>query len=82
MDEVTALAFVDAVERSIRRIGRNPNIGSLRVSYDLGIPGVRAWPVEGFPHVVFYAVGDDQIDVWRIVRSRRDVPAWLFEERG
>jgi len=73
----TALEFIDAVERAIRRIGRNPNVGSLRFAYELGIPDLRAWPVPKFAYIVFYVDADDVIDLWRILHSRRDLPAAL-----
>ena len=37
----TALECIDAVQRGVTRIGRNPQIGSLRVAYELMLPGVR-----------------------------------------
>ena len=73
----TALDFIDAVEPAIQRIGRNPNVGSLRFAYELGIPDLRAWRVSKFAHIVFYVDADDVIDVWRILHSRRDLPATL-----
>ena len=75
--EQTALDFIDAVERAIKRIGRSPQVGSLRFAYELAIPDLRAWPVQGFPYVAFYVVTDDEIDVWRILHTRPDVPASL-----
>jgi toxin ParE1/3/4 len=75
--EQTALDFIDAVERGIRRISRGPHVGSLRFAYELAIPDLRAWPLQRFPYVVFDVVTDDQIDVWRILHTRRDVPATL-----
>ena len=77
--EQTALEFIDAVERGVRRIGRNPQIGSLRFAFELGIPDLRAWPVSRFPYVVFYVDAEDLVDVWRILHTRRDVPASLGE---
>ena len=52
-------------------------MGSLHFAYDLAIPDRRAWPLQRFPYVVFHVVGDDKIDVWRILHSRRDLPAAL-----
>lgn len=75
--EQTALDFIDAVERGIRRISRGPHAGSLRFAYELAIPDLRAWPLQRFPYVVFYVVTDDEIDVWRILHTRRDLPATL-----
>ncbi|MAT05788.1 MAG: plasmid stabilization protein [Acidimicrobiaceae bacterium] len=75
--EQTALDFVDAVERGIKRLRRNPQVGSLRFAYELAIPDLRAWPLERFPDVVFYVITDEEIDVWRVLHTRRDVPATI-----
>ena len=72
-----ALEFIDAVERGIKHISRSPHVGSLHFAYELGIPELRAWPLQGFPYIVFYVVADDEIDVWRILHTRRDLPATL-----
>jgi toxin ParE1/3/4 len=73
VSEQTALEFIDAVERGIRRISRSPNVGSLHFAYELALPGVRAWPLQRFPYVVFYVAASDEIDVWRVLHSRRDL---------
>jgi toxin ParE1/3/4 len=70
-----ALRFVEAVERAVGQIGRSPNSGSLRFSYELEIPGLRVRPVARFPYLVFYGAGDEVVDVWRILHSRRDIPS-------
>jgi toxin ParE1/3/4 len=70
-----ALRFVDAVERVISQISRSPLSGSLRFSYELEIPDLRVRPVARFPYLVFYVVGDETVDVWRILHSRRDIPS-------
>ena len=75
--EQTALDFIDAVERAIKRIRRSPHVGSLRFAYELAIPDLRARQLQRFPYVVFYVVNDEEIDVWRILHTRRDVPATL-----
>jgi toxin ParE1/3/4 len=75
--EQTALDFIDAVERGIKRISRSPHVGSLRFAYELAIPDLRAWPLRRFPYVVFHVAIDDEIDVWRVLHTRRDVPATL-----
>lgn len=78
--EPIALRFIDAVERAVGRIGRSPHIGSLRFSYELEIPDLRAWPLDRFPYIVFYLVADDHIDVWRVLHSRRDIPTALIDD--
>jgi toxin ParE1/3/4 len=70
-----ALRFVDAVERAVGQIGRSPHAGSLRFSYELEIPGLRVRPVARFPYLVFYVVGNEVVEVWRILHSRRDIPS-------
>jgi toxin ParE1/3/4 len=75
--EQTALDFIEAVERGIERIRRNPHVGTLRFSYELGIPELRAWPLQRFPYAVFYVAAEEEIDVWRVLHARRDVPSTL-----
>lgn len=72
-----AARFVDALERDLRRLARQPHLGSLRFAYELGIPGLRAWPVHRFPYVVFYVEQGEQLDVWRVLHERRDIPSTL-----
>ena len=81
-DTDVALRFVDAIERAIGQIGRSPDSGSLRFSYELGIPGLRVHPLARFPHLVFYVVGDEVVDVWRVLHTRRDIPTAMADEIG
>ena len=32
-----------------------------------------------YPYLVFYVERDDHIDIWRILPTRRDIPAWMNE---
>lgn len=75
--DAVALAFVDALERSINQIERAPHAGSLRFAFDLGIPELRALALRRFPYVVFYVPLGDRVDIWRVLHSRRDIPATL-----
>jgi toxin ParE1/3/4 len=75
-----ATRFVDAVERALRHVGRHPQSGSLRFSYDLDIPELRAWSLARFPYLVFYVERDNEIDVWRILHTRRDLPAMFVDD--
>ena len=75
--EQVALELIDAVEQGVRRISRSPQLGSLHFAVELGIPDLRAWPLPRVPYIVFYVVTDVEIDVWRILHSRRDLPATL-----
>ena len=76
-----ALEFIDAVERGMRRISRNPQLGSLHFAYELAIPDLRAWPLQRFPYVLFYVDADDEIDLWRILHTRRDPPSAIEPPR-
>ena len=77
--EKTALAFVDALERAYGQIARHPAAGSPYYAHELNIPGLRSWPLRRYPWLVFYVEHDDHVDVWRVVRAERDIPAWMRE---
>lgn len=47
---------------------------------ELRLDGLRAWPLRRFPHLVFYRVEREHIDVWRVLHAKRDVPAWIIGE--
>ena len=74
-----ALGFVDALEQAFIHIGRHPATGSPRYAHALNLPGLRSWPLSRFPYLVFYVEHIDHIDVWRVLHSARDVPAWMQE---
>ena len=78
--EAVALEFVDAVERCVRRIRSSPQLGSLRFSYELDIPELRVVATQRFPYLIFYVPRANTIDVWRVLHSRRDLPATLTED--
>ena len=71
--------FIDAVERAFQHVGRHPHSGSLRFSYELDIPELRSWPLARFPYLVFYVEREREIDVWRVLHTRRDLPASLAD---
>jgi toxin ParE1/3/4 len=77
--EDAALGFIDALEKAYGHIARRPNIGSLRYAYELDLPELRALPLTRYPYLVFYVDREDRIDVWRVLHTRRDVPASLGE---
>lgn len=78
-DVATAIRFVDAVESTVQRIGRNPRLGSLRFSYELSVPDLRVMSVGKFPYLMFYLERDDFVDVWRLLHTSRDIPTSLQE---
>ena len=74
-----ALGFIDALEDAFRHVADNPGSGSPRYGQELNLPGLRSWPLKSYPHIVFYMMGRRHIDVWRVLRGRRDIPVWMRE---
>ena len=72
-----ALRFIAALERTYQAMSRHPATGSPRYGQDLGLPGLRSRPLRGFPYIVFYLERQHDLDVWRVLHARRDIPAWL-----
>lgn len=77
--EEAALGFVDSLAKAYGQIGRHPAAGSSRYAHELNLPGLRCWPSSRFPYLVFYVEQPDQIDVWRVLHTHRDIPAWMRE---
>ncbi len=77
--ERVGLGFINALEKAYRHIARYPASGSPRYAQELDLPGLRVWPLKRYPHLVFYVERDDHIDVWRVLHSQRDLPAWMGE---
>ena len=74
-----ALGFVDALEAAIHHISLNPRSGSTRYGHELNLPGLRSWALKPYPQIVFYMEGRNQVDVWRVLHGRRDIPEWIGE---
>lgn len=72
-----AVGFVAALELTFALIRRNPQAGSPRYGHELGLPGLRAWPLPGYPYLVFYVEQHDRIDVWRVLHAHRHIPSWM-----
>lgn len=72
-----ALGFIGALERAFRHVARHPATGSSRYAHDLGLPGLRSWPLRRYPYLVFYVERDERIDVWRVLHVARDIPGWM-----
>jgi toxin ParE1/3/4 len=72
-----AAGFIDDLERAYTHIARHPATGSPRYAHELGLPGLRCWPLKRYPHLVFYLEREDHIDVWRVLHGMRDIAQWL-----
>ena len=77
--ERAGLGFIDALEKAYRHVARHPASGSPRYAQELDLPGLRVWLLKRYPYLVFYVERDDHIDVWRVLHSQRDLPAWMRE---
>lgn len=75
--EPAALGFIDALERGFRHLGSHPASGSPRYAHELNLPGLRFWPLDRYPYLVFYVERPDHVDVWRVLHGQRDVAAWM-----
>ena len=75
--EALAQDFIEEVEQAFRRIGRNLAIGSPRYAYELGLEGLRAWPLRRFPYLIFYIEQPHALEVWRVLHGQRDIPSWM-----
>jgi toxin ParE1/3/4 len=72
-----ALGFIDALEAAIHHIGLTPETGSPRYGHELHLAGLRSWALKRYPYLVFYLMGAEHIDVWRILDDRRDIAVWM-----
>lgn len=77
--ERITLGFLKDLEQAYEHLARFPDSGSNRYAYELQLPGLRAWPLSTYPYMVFYITAEDHIDVWRVLHTRRDIPAGLVE---
>ena len=73
----TAIGLVNVLEAAIDHIGRHPLTGSLRFAFEVEIPDLRSWPVDKFPYLIFYVPDADRVEIWRVLHTRRDIPAQL-----
>jgi len=78
--EQVALGFVEALEQAYHQIASQPAIGSPRYAHELNLPGLRSWPLQRYPYLIFYVDLPSHIDIWRVLHSQRDIPAWLQED--
>ena len=70
-----ALAFTDALQRLMVEIGVAADPGAPWPGQALDLPGLRAWRVPRFPHVVLALERPDHFDLLRVLHAKRDLPA-------
>ncbi len=74
-----ALGFIDAIERAYDHLASYPESGAPRHAHELNIPGIRFWPIQSYPYLIFYMDRADYVDVWRVLHAERDIPNWMQE---
>jgi plasmid stabilization system protein ParE len=67
--------FLARVRKAVNRLTADPE---RRTSVDFG---VRYWPVERFPYVVFYDVTESEVLVLGVMHTSRDSKKWLSRRR-
>lgn len=65
------------LQKAYKLIASHPASGSLRYSFEVGLPGLRSLQLKRHPYLIFYIEQADHIDVWRVLHAKMDIPAWL-----
>ena len=81
-DQAATAGLIDDLERSFDLISRNPGTGATQYAHELNLPGLRTWMFKRYPYLVFYVEREDHIDIWRVLHSQLDIPAWMQEAAG
>lgn len=71
--ETLALEWADAIEAALHQLADFPTTGSTRYATITGIEGLRSWPMNRFPYLIFYIEGAT-VDVLRVLHASRDLP--------
>ena len=71
--EQIALTFINALDQAFSQLSRYPHMGSPRPEYDLNLDGIRSWSLKRFPHLIYYEIQHDHIELWRILHPKRDI---------
>ena len=69
--------FLESVRACFRAIKERPGTGTPRYDYALDLGDLRSRPVTGFPYLIFYTEQEMNIEVWRVLHARSDMPARL-----
>ena len=74
-----ALGFIDALQSTYQPIAAHLALGSPRYASELALPGLSSLATKGFPYLVFYIDREHQVEVWRVLHARRDIPSRMRE---
>jgi toxin ParE1/3/4 len=78
--EQIALDFVESLEQAYLHLSSHPTSGSPRYVHELNLPGLRSWPLQRYPYLIFYVERPNHIDIWRVLHGQRDISAWLRDD--
>ena len=75
----SALRFLDAVEATVRFLCEHPESGGIIPTTNPSVGLLRAKVIEGFRnHAVLYIVGENLVDVVRVVRGGQDIESIVW----
>ncbi len=69
-----AQGFVTALKSAYTHLSHHPASGSPRYAHEMDLPGLRSWPLNGYPYLVFYVERDQHLDVWRVLHMQQQIP--------
>jgi toxin ParE1/3/4 len=73
-----ALRFFDSTRLTIAQIARMPGIGSIFVTENERLQGLRKWSVKDFrKYLIFYIDRDEVVEIVRILYATRDISSIL-----
>ena len=75
-----SLQFIESLEAAFGQLAAHPESGSPRYATELDLPGLRHWPLNKFPYLIFYVLNADVVDVWRLLHGKRDIPETMRGE--
>ncbi len=82
-DPSLAQRFLDAVETATVPLAEQPRIGAPQSLKDPQLRALRAWPIPGFEEIwCYYLEHDDDVEIVRVLHSKRDIISLLKEEPG
>jgi toxin ParE1/3/4 len=75
-----AIAYVNAVEASLRALAKTPGMGRPRFQRVPALAGIRSWRVQKpyHRHLIFYRFDDKTLFAERVLHGARDLPRRLI----
>jgi toxin ParE1/3/4 len=78
---LSALEFVNAIERDVVRLAEMPALGSPRAFQHPRLAGIRMWVLTGFRnYLLFYRVAGDALQVLRVLHAAQDYTRFFHED--